>query len=322
MYSWELGMSKYRRNLPQLSGGTFLSDGGMETDLIFNKGFALPNFASFVLLTTHDGEDALRAYYRDYLTIAAKSGVGFILDTPTWRANPDWGALMGFYAEELRAINEEAVELLEDIRREFETEDRPIVINGAIGPRGDAYKSGRMSAEEAQDYHRFQVEAFAKSRADMVTAYTLPTLEEGIGIARAAKAADIPVVVSFTVETDGHLPSGMAVGEAITRVDEATDGAPAYFMINCAHPSHFEGELAKGASWLERVHGIRANASMRSHAELDESDTLDDGDPVDLGRRYRELGAVLPHLQVLGGCCGTDHRHIAAIAEACLPRVA
>ncbi|RUU26940.1 homocysteine S-methyltransferase family protein [Mesorhizobium sp. M6A.T.Ce.TU.016.01.1.1] len=315
-------MAKYRQNLPQLANRTFLSDGGMETTLIFHEGLDLPHFASFTLVATPEGRQKLKEYYVRYLTIARRGGTGFILDTPTWRANPDWGTLLGYGPEALRAVNESSIELLLDLRKEFETAETPCVISGAIGPRGDGYKAGDMDANEAEAYHAAQIESFARTEADMVAAYTLTNFHEALGVARAAKAHAMPCMISFTVETDGKLVTGMALGEAIDRVDDATDGAPAYYMINCAHPTHFMQALKKGERWLDRVYGVKANASAKSHAELDESETLDAGDPDDLGRRYSGLRASFPTMRILGGCCGTDHRHIAAICEACVPQAA
>ncbi|TCU19271.1 homocysteine S-methyltransferase family protein [Rhizobium sullae] len=312
-------MSKYRDRLPQLSGGTFITDGGMETTLIFHEGMELPHFASFVLLASPEGRRKMAEYYRRYLDIARRHGIGFVLDTATWRANADWGNRLGYSPQALKAANEAAVDLLVELRREYERPQMPIVISGAIGPRGDGYKAGATSASEAEDYHGEQIEAFAGSEADMVAAFTLTNIDEAIGIARAAKAHRMPSAISFTVETDGRLVTGRSIQDAIETTDTATDGAPAYYMINCAHPMHFEAALDHGSGWVKRIYGIRANASMMSHAELDDSETLDAGDPIDLGNRYRRLLSRMPQLRVLGGCCGTDHRHVAAICEACLP---
>ena len=269
-------------------------------------------------MATPEGRQRLRDYYVRYLTIARQRGAGFILDTPTWRANPDWGWQLGYGPDALRAVNEDSIALLLGLRQEFETSETPCVISGAIGPRGDGYKAGRMEAEEAADYHAAQIQTFARTEADMVAAYTINTVEEAIGIASAAKAARMPCMISFTVETDGRLVTGLSLGAAISRVDDATGGSPAYFMINCAHPTHFIQALERGETWVNRIHGVKANASAKRHAELDESTSLDAGDPDDLGRRYSWLREQFPNMRILGGCCGTDHRHIAAICEACL----
>jgi S-methylmethionine-dependent homocysteine/selenocysteine methylase len=304
-----------REREPQLSEATFVTDGGMETTLIFHQGLELPHFASFVLLDDDEGVRALRDYFRPYLEIAREAGVGIVLDTPTWRANADWGERLGYTAEALAGVNRRAVRLLEQLREE--TGGRPqIVICGCVGPRGDGYQVGEtMTAEEAETYHSPQVEVFADTAADLVSALTMTYAEEATGIVRAARAASVPAAVSFTVETDGRLPSGQPLDEAIEQVDAETDGAAAYFMINCAHPTHFADVLEPGSRTLDRIRGLRANASTMSHAELDEAEELDEGDPVDLARRYAELRQRLPNLNVVGGCCGTDHRHIGEICR-------
>lgn len=315
-------MAKYRQALPQMQGGIFLSDGGMETTFIFHDGLELPHFASFVLLASEEGRAHLSAYYESYLAIARGRGVGFVLDSATWRANPDWGVKLGYGPDALRAANQASIRLLEELRSRWETPSMPCVISGAIGPRGDGYKAGFMGASEAQDYHSAQIAAFAESAADMVAAYTLSTIEEAIGVALAAREHAMPCAISFTVETDGRLVTGRTLREAVEIVDDETGGAPLYYMINCAHPTHFEQALEAGESWIRRVHGVRANASARSHAELDESEVLDEGDPADLGRRYQALRRNFPGMRILGGCCGTDHRHVAAVCEACVPPTA
>lgn len=313
-------MARYRNHLPQLSSDLFLTDGGLETTLIFREGFELPDFAAFDLLKYHEGYQALQKYFRTYAAIAQNAGVGLILESATWRANPDWATKLGYSDESLAEINRSAIALLHEIRNEYETEKTRMVISGCIGPRGDGYvPTNAMTEDEAESYHRKQVEVFRDADADLVTAITMNYVEEAIGITRAAKLVGIPVVISFTVETDGNLPTGQTLKDAIEQVDAATDCAPAYYMINCAHPTHFADRLTAGETWVTRIRGIRANASTKSHAELNESAELDDGNPEELGSQYRELRNKLRHVNVLGGCCGTDHRHVEAICKACLP---
>ncbi len=264
-------MAKYRHSLPQLENATFLSDGGMETTLIFHHGIELPHFASFVLLDTPDGRKHLIDYYESYLALARDNHVGFVLDTATWRANADWGSKLDYDTQRLKAINTAAVAMLERLRDKWDTSDTPCVISGAIGPRGDGYKAGRMDAREAETYHKQQIESFAAAGADMVTAYTINSVDEAIGIARAAKESGIPCAISFTVETDGRLATGTTLREGVERTDAETGSYPAYYMINCAHPAHFESALKAGESWISRIRGVKANASTKSHAELDES---------------------------------------------------
>ncbi len=312
-------MSRYRKGLPQLGGGLYVTDGGIETDLIFNRRIALREFAAFDLFRQPGGEVALRRYYAEYVSIAAQSGAGLVLESATWRASADWGERLGYSRSELAVANRKAIRLLEDIRDSLV--DLTVVISGCVGPRGDGYVPGRvMTASEAERYHLTQVETFAYTGADMVTAITMNYPDEAIGVARAARAAGMPAAISFTVETDGRLPTGQALREAIEQVDEATAGYPAYYMLNCAHPEHFHGVLSRSERWTQRIRGLRANASRKSHAELNESAELDIGIPVELGTQYAMLKrGPLSQLSVVGGCCGTDHRHVREIATACAP---
>jgi homocysteine S-methyltransferase len=309
---------KYRDCLLQYLNRLFLTDGGMETTLIYHEGVALPCFAAFTLLKTEEGVERLRAYYSRYVTVAGQASLGFVLETPTWRANADWGAKLGYTRAELAQANRQAVDLMLEIRGQLETSRTPLVISGNIGPRGDGYDAGHiMSVGEAQAYHSEQIGTFRDTHVDLVSAFTLNYVNEAIGIAHAAQRARMPVVISFTLETDGRLPTGETLKQAIISVDEATGGAPVYYMINCAHPSHFSGAVAAGEDWVKRIGGLRANASRRSHAELDRATDLDDGNPVEFGNEHFELRRMLPHAMVLGGCCGTDRRHVQQIALTC-----
>jgi S-methylmethionine-dependent homocysteine/selenocysteine methylase len=314
-------MARYRNALPQLKGDLFLTDGGIETTLIFLEGLDLPDFAAFDLLKRPEGETALRKYFRTYAALAKKFGTGLILEAATWRANPDWAARLGYNRDGLANANLKAIRLLERIRDEFEDSRTQVVISGCVGPRGDGYNPAfQMSETEAESYHGEQIGTFGDSAADMVTAITMNYVEEAVGVARAAKSAGMPVVISFTVETDGKLVTGQSLKDAIATVDAATSAYPAYYMINCAHPTHFESVLTAGDPWLARIRGLRTNASHKSHAELNESPELDSGNPVELGAEHARLLDLLPRLNVIGGCCGTDHRHVEQIAMACSPR--
>jgi homocysteine S-methyltransferase len=311
-------MARYRSALPQLADRMFTTDGGLETTLIFHEKIELPEFAAFDLLASPHGRTMLRAYYDRYAALAHSLGLGFVLESPTWRANRDWAARLGYDAGRLEASNRAAIELMRELRDRYDGPDSPMVISGNIGPRGDGYVVGRaMSVVEAADYHGEQVRIFADTEADLVSVMTMNYVEEAIGVVRAAADAGMPVVVSFTVETDGRLPSGQELGDAIEAVDRTAAVAPAYYMINCAHPTHFDRLFARETGWTRRIKGLRANASMRSHAELDNAPDLDDGDPVELGRQFAALRRACPGLNVLGGCCGTDFRHVQAICFVC-----
>lgn len=311
-------MSRYRTGLPQLEGRLFLTDAGVETDLIFNHGIEVREFAAHTLLPDANGRDALKRYFWDFLRLARNIRAGFILDTVTWKAHRHWAEDLGETPADLQAANEQAAAFAADLRDRAGS-SAPIVLNGVIGPRGDAYRPEvRITADEAEDYFGEQLGWLAATEIDMVTALTFNQASEAVGLVRAAGAAGLPVVVSFTVETDGRLPDGQPLADAIHAVDSQTGGRAAYFMINCAHPDHFAGVMTADP-WLERVRGIRANASRRSHAELDDAPDLDAGDPDELGRLYADLLRRAPWLNVFGACCGGDLRHVAAIAAAVTP---
>jgi len=306
--------------LPHQSETPFITDGGLETTLVFHEKLDLPCFAAFTLMETEDGRETLRRYFHDYAQLSRNHEAGFILESPTWRSNPDWGRELGYNESGLARINRESIGMMHTLREQYETPSSPFVISGCIGPRGDGYVTGHtMSAQEAADYHRAQIRIFRDAGADIATAITMTYAEEALGVVQAAAEVQLPAVISFTLETDGRLPSGQTLGEAIELVDSQAATAPAYYMINCAHPTHFWDTLQSGGDWRNRIGGVRANASRRSHEELDSSPDLDDGNPTELAQQYRELQSLLPNLQVYGGCCGTDHRHLEAICSACVP---
>ncbi|GAA1804309.1 MAG: homocysteine S-methyltransferase family protein [Actinobacteria bacterium] len=294
---------------------TVVTDAGMETDLIFHRGIDLPEFAAFPLLDSAPGRQALRDYYAAFAEIAARHQLALSLESPTWRANPDWGARLGYDAPALARVNADAMSFLSALADEYAV---PVTLVGMIGPRGDGYVSdGPVDPIAAHRYHAPQVAALVNGGAQQVTAYTLTEVGEAVGITRAAREVGVPVAVGFTVETDGRLPSGMTLGDAIARVDE--DAPPDSYLVNCAHPRHIAAGLSAEASWLGRIEGVRVNASQLSHAELDESEALDEGDIGSLAREVVGLIDLLPNLRLVGGCCGTDARHVATMWEMLQP---
>ena len=313
------GPGPQTRALPQLHGTRFVTDGGMETDLIFHYGVDLPDFAAFPLLDTAAGRGLLTRYYDGYAAIAQQAGAGLMLEAPTWRANPDWGTRLGYSAADLTRVNTAAITLLGALRERYTITlgIGTTLVSGMIGPRGDGYTAALPDPREAAGYHGPQLEAFAAAGADLATALTLTDIPEAIGIVQAARAAGLPIAISFTVETDGRLPSGPTIADAITTVDDTA--APDYYLINCAHPTHIRNGLSQPGTrgqpgtWIDRIIGIRANASLKSHAELDDAKDLDEGDIGALAAAQADLTAALPGLTILGGCCGTDHRHVAAL---------
>ena len=299
----------------------FLTDGGMETTLIFHEGIEIPHFASITLMQTEQGRAVLKEYFRSYLKLARIYQTGFVLESVTWRASADWASPLGISESQLQRLNEQSIQLMDELRAEFSDLQSPLLLSGCVGPRGDGYQPGKMmTADEAENYHRWQIQHLVQGQPDLITAMTLSYKEEAIGIARAAQSKDIPVVLSFTLETNGRLPSGELLPDVIRQVDEATDGYPLYYMINCAHPSHFLHIFEEQGEWMKRIQGLRTNASTKSHAELDESTELDIGDPQQLGRDHLPLMSFLNNMKVLGGCCGTDLRHVDAIARNCIKK--
>lgn len=289
-----------------------LTDGGIETVLLFREGFDLPCFASFPLLEDAGGRAALRRYFEPFLDHAQEHGMPFVLDTATWRANPAWGAQLGYDLDALAAVNRSAVAFAEELA----DGRRDVTINGSLGPRGDGYVVGeRMTAGQAAEYHAWQIAVLRDAGVAQVTAITLSYPEEAVGVVHAAAGAGLPVAPGLTVETDGRLPAGMTVAEAISQVDDETDAAAEFFIVNCAHPTHIAAGL-DDAPELERIGGLRVNASALSHAELDDAEELDEGDPETLARDNAALRDRLPSIRLLGGCCGTDHRHVARMATA------
>lgn len=309
-------MSRYRQVLPQLGSDLFWADAGIETDLIFNHGIEIRAFAAHTLLPDRVGKQAIIDYFRGFLALAQVHNTGYIFDSVTWKAHPHWADELGASEEALQDANHASIALMAQLREEFAANAKPIVLNGIIGPKGDAYAPAReVAIHEAERYHAKQIGWLAATAVDMVTALTFTQADEASGLVLAARSVGLPVVVSFTVETDGRLPTGQPLGEAIEAVDQATDAAAAYFMVNCAHPAHF-AHLLSDTPWARRIRGIRCNASRKSHAELDESTTLDAGDPVEMGQQYAAIRAQLPWLNVFGGCCGSDLRHVSQIARA------
>lgn len=307
-------MSEYRRNLPQLSGEVFLNDAGLETDLIFNHGIDIPEFAAHTLLPNQKARAKLEAYFDEFIDLATQHGLGIILDAPTWKAHPHWKEDLNCQLHDLEKANHEAVAFVQSLKDKSPLTTK-IVLNGITGPCGDAYDpESAISVEESAMYHSTQIRWLADTRADMVSALTFTQSTEAAGYAMAAAETGMPCVISFTVETDGNLPTGQKLGDAIKFVDTVSNNFPAYYMVNCAHPDHFS-HVFDNSLWTRRVRGLRCNASRQSHAELDACEVLDDGDPNEFGKLYQSLFQKLPWLNIFGGCCGSDIRHVRKVVE-------
>jgi homocysteine S-methyltransferase len=289
---------------------TFLVYAGTGTDLIFNHGLELPGFASFPLLEQPDTRAILAGQMQALVDLASEMNVGCILDAPTWMANADRAAPFGYDAERLVEVNKDAVSLVEDVRRAAARED--VLVSACIGPRFDPYADiPPISVEDARQYHAAQMHSLKDTTVDVVTAYTFNRPSEAAGCILAARDAGLPIIMSLVVETDGCLADGTKLVDAIDQIDGESHMAAMFFMVNCAHPTHFAGALGNHP----RLRGLVANASSCSHAELDEADELDEGDPVELGKQIAKIARSNPSVQVFGGCCGTDMRHLKLIAR-------
>ena len=304
--------------LPHQTDEIFLTDGGTETWLMYKRGFELPEFSAFHLLNDERSARALRDYYTAFAKVAVTLGTPFIFDSLTYRASRDWGTLLGYSTEGLAEMNHRCLELYRECAAAAGLAPQNTVISGCIGPKGDAYQTNRdLTADSAEAYHREQIETLKAAGADIVTALTLNTTDEAIGIARASAEADLPSVIAFTIEKDRKLRSGETLRQAIEAVDAATSSAPAYYMINCAHPVDFGPALAS-EPWANRIRGLRANASSLDHGTLCQLGHLEEGDPDELARQYVDIRDAHPKMNVFGGCCGTDYVHVEKIGRALL----
>lgn len=317
-----MAFAKYRHALPQMSNQRMLTDDGVETPLIFHDRLELPLFSAFALLRTEVGRRALWRYYESYIQIAREQNAGLVLDSATWRASEAWGDQLDYDAAELAEANRSAVAMLFDLREHFEG-PAPFVISGNIGPIGDGYAASAVrTLSEAEAFHATQVATFAATGVDMISAVTMTHAGEAICIARACARHRMPLALSFASDTDGRLPNGQPLGDAIRAVDADSSGGPSYYMLNCAHPDQLRAILEGGGDWTHRIRGLCANASRKSHAELDEADKRDRGDSVELARDYAQLLQLLPNLRVFGGRSETDQPLSREIGHACLPAYA
>jgi len=308
-----------------LAERTFLTFPGCETYLLYIQGFPLRDFCAFEVVYDDRAWQRLEdELLRPVADAAAARGFGLLADSFVWRASADYVTRLG--APGVAAVNQRAIERV----RAFITRWRagsdaaracPVLVTGDIGPRGDGYAAtGAVSIGAAYDYHAAQVDVLARAGVDVLVPLTMTSLPETLGILRAAEIAKLPVLVSPTIEPDGKLPDGTPLGEFVATVDDATHGYPLAFMVNCVHPSHLAPVLRAAAErdepWLTRFRGVRANASAKTHAELDASKALDRGDPAALGGGVADLQRA-HGLTIVGGCCGTDAEHLACIASAC-----
>ena len=301
---------------PRLENKFYLTEGGVETEVMYKWGYELPEFAMFPLLDNPEADAVIRNMFRRYLDVAAEQNTGLLLNGHDYRASPDWAAKLGYSAEGLRDMQRRTIQFLDDMRTEYAGRVSDVYIAACIGPRGDAYGTGgEITVDEAEDYHSLQLQNLDGTAADMAVAATFNNIPEAIGVIRAASEKGMPIGVSLTLTPEGRLRSGPSLREAIENVDEATDGRAAWFGTNCSHPLEFEPALYDAGPWLERLRYIRPNAARMDKIALCSLGHLEDGDPVELGEQMGEVARRLPNADIIGGCCGTDERHLSEIAK-------
>ncbi len=305
-----------KRRLPEANDRLFLTEAGIETTMMYKKDWEFRHFCLFELLQNDRFVDDLRTYHTGLIEVAVEHKVGHLLDGVHYRASPDWGALLGMSEQQLADLTAKGIEIYSELSQEYATEDTPIPVGCCIGPRGDAYNADLvMSAEEAEEYHSVQIATAKSAGADFISALTFNHIEEAIGITRAASAAEIPIIMSFSLGREAVLKTGPTIGDAIEAVEVATDRAPLFYMINCNHPIDFAPAIAAPGRWIDRLKGVRPNASSLDHGILCKLGHLEEGDPIELGQQMGDLARRFPQLNVFGGCCGTDRPHMEQIAK-------
>ncbi len=308
-------MNTYKAFPTQRDGHLYMCEGGTETEFMYKHGFELPHFATFPLLENPKAASVMRDMYRSYLDVTASHGMSAIMGGLDYRASPDWGALLGYSPEGLAEANLNALDFLRNIANEYVGQLPEILINGMIGPRGDAYEANRTITEnEAEDYHSVQLNTLKEAEVDLVLAMTFNNIPESIGVARAAAKVGLPLAISLSLDSSSRLNTGPSLAEAITTIDRSTNGSPDFYMVNCVHPIEYEPALESG-DWIKRVRGIRPNASKMDKMSLCSLGHLESGDPVELGQQMGDLARRYPHMDIWGGCCGTWEVHLDEIAK-------
>jgi S-methylmethionine-dependent homocysteine/selenocysteine methylase len=300
---------------PQKDGRIYLSEGGTETEISYKYGFELPEFAMFPLLDNPEAVSQMQGMYRKYLDVVAKHGMCALIGGLDYRASPDWGKLLGYSPQGLAEANHKSIDFLREVASEYASDIPEILIQGLIGPRGDAYERNiSISENEAEDYHSIQLTTLKEANVDLALAITFNNVSESIGVARAAKKIGVPLAISLSLDSTSKLNSGPSLAEAITTIDAETDLAPEFYLINCSHPLEYEPAIESG-DWINRVRGVRPNASKMEKIELCQIGHLEDGDPVELGAQCGDLARRYPHMDIWGGCCGTWDTHLDQIAK-------
>lgn len=302
---------------PMGSGEIFLTEGGSETEIMYRHGFELPEFAMFPLLDNPKAVSAMHGIFSKQLDVAAEFGLSFLLSGLDYRASPDWGAKLGYSPTALAEANTAAIDFLRDVAKGYEGQVPRLLFGGILGPRGDAYGLNReITADVAEEYHAVQLETLKLAGVDFACAMTFNNIPESVGAARAAAKIGVPLSVSLTLDSTHRLKSGPSLADAITEIDAQTgNDAPDFYLLNCSHPLEYEPAL-ETEDWINRLRGVRPNASKMEKIALCKLGHIEEGNPVELGSQLRSLSERYPHMDIFGGCCGTGHSHLREIAKA------
>lgn len=300
---------------PRLDDRIYITEGGIETEILYKWGFELPEFSMYPLLDNADAMKTIHAMFDRVFAAAAAHDAGIVLAGLDYRASPDWAEKIGYSRDQLDAFIHRNIAFLKGRREAHADRVRDVYIAATCGPRGDAYGTGgTITEDEAEAYHAFQIAASKAAGADLVIGITFNNIPESIGFVRAAQDVGIPVGISLTLTPEGVMRSGPSLQQAVEEIDAATDGAAAWFGTNCAHPVEFEPAL-NGGAWTDRLRYVRPNASKMDKIALCKLGHLEDGDPEELGGQMADLKRRFPQADILGGCCGTDERHLGEIAR-------
>lgn len=301
---------------PFQDGLLYLTEAGTETEVLYKEGYELPHFAMWTLLDNPEAMERIGDMYRRYLDVAAENETGIVLCGFDYRASPDWAALLDVDRDGLREVIHRGIGFLRDVSDPYRDRVPHILLGGSIGPRGDAYSRGEpVTADSAEEYHSFQIACLKEAGADIACAHTFNNIPEAVGVARAARAEGLPLAMYFSLDSSSRLNTGPSLRDAVIETDSQTGNAPLFYGLNCSHPVEFEPALEPG-DWIDRLRSIRPNASKMEKIALCKLGHLEDGDPDELGAQMGDLARRYPHMDIMGGCCGTDERHLSRIAEA------
>ncbi|MBW2409401.1 MAG: homocysteine S-methyltransferase family protein [Deltaproteobacteria bacterium] len=272
-----------------------------------------PYIANAGLIYDQAGKQAMTRIYRQYIDIASRYRLPMIVSAPTWRASSERINKSAYSGRE--TMVKDCADFINRIRQDVSQSADCIYIAGLIACRGDSYEPREaLTADKAEAYHRLQAQELAHAGVDFILAATLPAVSEALGIAAALSQCAIPYSLSFVIRSDGRVLDGTPLQAAIEKIDAAVNPGPLFYQINCVHPAIFRKAIEQSEPGFDRLLGLQANTSEKSPEELDGLGYLDTSEPEEFAESMLALHTHFG-LKIIGGCCGTDHRHIEEIAK-------